>query len=152
MSMKMNKKFCVLKNFRVRSFTLLECIIALFVISGSVLVYEALTASLSTNIRYLSDNYQENWLLFSQQLHTELAGSQLEKVEGNKLYISRDGQQLALGQSKADDFRKTNADGRGYQPMLFGLADSHISRESNIVTIRLTFKNGLKRSFIYAFT
>ncbi|AND80497.1 competence type IV pilus minor pilin ComGF [Streptococcus pantholopis] len=140
-----------MKKSKAAAFTLLECLIALLVISGSVLVYEALTASVMANVHYLSDNYQENWLLFSQQLYTELEGSHLDKVEHNKLYISRDGQKLALGKSKSDDFRKTHADGRGYQPMLYGVESSQISQNGHIVTINLTFKNGLKRSFVYAF-
>ena len=58
---------------------------------------------------------------------------------------------LAFGLSSATDFRKTNADGRGYQPMLFNVKASTISQNKQIVTIQVTLKNGLQRSFVYAF-
>ena len=49
------------------------------------------------------------------------------------------------------DFRKTNADGRGYQPMLFDVKSSKVSQKNQIVTIQVTLKNELQRSFVYAF-
>lgn len=73
------------------------------------------------------------------------------KVEGDKLYVKQDNQALAFGLSSATDFRKTNADGRGYQPMLFNVKASTISQNNQIVTIQVTLKNGLQRSFVYAF-
>lgn len=136
---------------RLPAFTLLECLMALLVISGSVLVYNGLSRSLVGNVHYLSDSRQNNWLLFSQQLSAELAGSQLDKVEGGKLYVTKAGQALAFGQSRSDDFRKTSADGRGYQPMLYGLKSSAISQENGKIRIQLQFDNGLERTFIYAF-
>lgn len=136
---------------RLPAFTLLECLLALLVISGSVLVYDGLSRSLVGNVHYLTDSQQSNWLLFSQQLTTELAGSQLDKVEDNKLYVTKAGQELAFGQSRTDDFRKTSADGRGYQPMFYGLKSSAISQEKEKVRIWLQFDNGLERTFIYAF-
>ena len=96
------------RKIRLRAFTLLESLVALLVISGSILVYQGLTQSISSNVHYLSANQEEKWLLFSQQLRSELAGCQLNKVADNKLYVSKGNQQLAYGLSKAGDFRKTN--------------------------------------------
>ncbi|MGF0070996.1 competence type IV pilus minor pilin ComGF [Streptococcus orisratti] len=149
--MKMAELFCRCQKIKLAAFSLLECLVALFVLSGSILVYQGLTKSVSANVHYLSDNDNGNWLLFSQQLRSELETSHLDKVENNKLYVTKSGQTLAFGQSKADDFRKTNADGRGYQPMLYGLKSSAISQKENMIQINLTFKNGLERSLIYAF-
>ena len=101
-------------NSKVRAFTLLECLVALLVIAGSVQVYQGLTTVLVSNVK-------------------------------------QDNQDLAFGLSSATDFRKTNADGRGYQPMLFNVKSSTISQNNQIVTIQVTLKNGLQRSFVYAF-
>nr|WP_202922281.1 competence type IV pilus minor pilin ComGF [Streptococcus sp. S784/96/1] len=141
----------MLRKIKLPAFTLLECLVSLLVIIGSVQVYQGLTQVLSHQVNYLSDNRQEEWLLFCQQLQAEFDGTKFIKLENNKLYLSKNGQKLAFGQSKKDDFRKTNADGRGYQPMIFGLKSSAISQEENLVTINLTFDNGLERSFVYAF-
>lgn len=136
---------------RVKAVTLLECLVALLVISGSMLVYQGLTKLISSNVHYLSTNRQEDWLLFSQQLHSELAESQFVKLEGDKLYVKRGQQELAFGKSKDHDFRKTNADGRGYQPMLMGLKKASFKEESGLIRLELTFETGLERTFIYAF-
>ena len=39
-------------------------------------------------------------------MEAELEGCQLVKVEGNKLYVKQDNQDLAFGLSSATDFRK----------------------------------------------
>ena len=134
-------------NSKVRAFTLLECLVALLVIAGSVQVYQGLT----TVLKQVRQQENQDWLLFVQQMEAELEGCQLVKVEGNKLYVKQDNQDLAFGLSSATDFRKTNADGRGYQPMLFDVKSSTVSQKNQIVTIQVTLKNGLQRSFIYAF-
>ena len=128
---------------KLRAFTLLECLVALLVIAGSVQVYQGLTTVLVSNVKQVRQQENQDWLLFVQQMEAELEGCQLVKVEWNKL--------LAFGLSSASDFRKTNADGRGYQPMLFDVKSSKVSQKNQIVTIQVTLKNGLQRSFVYAF-
>ena len=136
---------------KLRAFTLLECLVALLVIAGSVQVYQGLTTVLVSNVKQVRQQENQDWLLFVQQMEAELEGCQLVKVEGNKLYVKKDNQDLAFGLSSASDFRKTNADGRGYQPMLFDVKSSKVSQKNQIVTIQVTLKNELQRSFVYAF-
>ncbi|MGT2866058.1 competence type IV pilus minor pilin ComGF [Streptococcus fryi] len=140
-----------LRKIRVRAFSLLECLVALLVIAGSMSVYQSMTQLLKHHTHLLSDSYQGNWLLFCQQFRTELDGTEFVKVENQKLYVQKDKQQLAFGLSKKDDFRKTNASGRGYQPMLYGVRDVNISLSGHIVQVDIVFENGLERSFLYAF-
>ena len=136
---------------KLRAFTLLECLVALLVIAGSVQVYQGLTLILTSNVKQVQEQDRQDWLLFVQQMEAELEGAQLVKVEGDKLYVTQDKQELSFGLSKARDFRKTNADGRGYQPMLFELKAAHISQQGQEISIQATLKNGLQRSFVYAF-
>ncbi|MGT2750704.1 competence type IV pilus minor pilin ComGF [Streptococcus orisasini] len=140
----------MLKN-KLKAFTLLECLVALLVIAGSVSVYNGLTKIISSNVRYLSENQEDKWLLFCQQFRSELEGTNLQKLDDYKLYISKDGQNLAFGKSKATDFRKTNADGRGFQPMLTGIKSAYFSKSKQIVKLNITFDNGLEKVFVYAF-
>lgn len=51
-------------KIRIRAFTLLECLVALLVIAGSVMVYQGLTQVLVTNVAYISKNDEEDWLFF----------------------------------------------------------------------------------------
>ncbi|MCS4488802.1 competence type IV pilus minor pilin ComGF [Streptococcus sciuri] len=136
---------------KLHAFTLLECLIALLIISGSALVYQGLTQTLSSNIYYLSSNHQSNWLLFAKQLQSEWEVCQLDRVTSDKVYLKKGNQELAYGLSKRGDFRKTNANNQGYQPMLFGLADCQVREKGGLITVALTFKDGLERTFIYDF-
>lgn len=140
------------KSKTVAAFTLLECLIALLVLSGGILVFDGLSRLLSQEISYQSENTQKNWLVFAEQLRMELEEGRFVKVEQNRLYIDKKGQLLAFGQSKSDDFRKTNDKGQGYQPMIYGLKSSNISQNAQQVRIDLVFENGLERTFIYDFS
>lgn len=88
-----------IKN-KLPGFTLLESLVALLVITGSILVYNVLTKSVMSEVTNLSVRDEQSWLLFSHQLWSELEDSQLVRVENNHLYIKRDGKLLSLGKYK----------------------------------------------------
>ncbi|WP_155969680.1 competence type IV pilus minor pilin ComGF [Streptococcus ruminantium] len=138
-------------KIRTPAFTLLECLVALVVLSGSLLVFEGLSKLISHEVRYQSKVLQKDWLLFSDQLRAEWAQAALVRVESNRIYINKEGQGLAFGKSRSDDFRKTNEKGQGYQPMLYGLQATEIVQEGRLVRMDFTFTNGEERTFIYAF-
>lgn len=121
------------------------------VISGSVSLYQGMTKLLFAHTISLTANARENWVLFSQQFREELSGSRFIKIDQNRLYVSRKGQELAFGKSRSDDFRKTNAQGRGYQPMLFGIETADFEQDGNLVILVVQFETGLERTFVYAF-
>ena len=137
------------KNLKVKAFTLLEALVALLVLSGGVLVFQAMTQLLSSELHQQENNQQQEWLLFADQLETELSRSQFDKVEDNKIYIRQDGRDLALGKSKGDDFRKTDKSGRGYQPMIYGLEAAVIRQEGKLIHMHFRFEKGLEREFVY---
>lgn len=137
------------KNLKVKAFTLLEALVALLVLSGGVLVFQAMTQLLSSELHQQENNQQQEWLLFADQLETELSRSQFDKVEDNKIYIRQDGRDLALGKSKGDDFRKTDKSGRGYQPMIYGLEAAVVRQDGKLVHLHFRFEKGLEREFVY---
>ena len=137
------------KNLKVKAFTLLETLVALLVLSGGILVFQAITQLLSSELHQQENNQQQEWLLFADQLETELSRSQFDKVEDNKIYIRQDGRDLALGKSKGDDFRKTDKSGRGYQPMIYGLEVADVRQDGKLVHLHFRFEKGLEREFVY---
>ena len=137
------------KNLKVKAFTLLEALVALLVLSGGVLVFQAMTQLLSSELHQQENNQQQEWLLFADQLETELSRSQFDKVEDNKIYIRQDGRDLALGKSKGDDFRKTDKSGRGSQPMIYGLEAADFRQEGKLFHLHFRFEKGLEREFVY---
>ena len=139
----------MLKNVKIKAFTLLETLVALLVLSGGMLVFQSMTKLLAFELRQQQENKQQEWLLFVDQLETELSRSQFDRVENDKIYVKQDGKNIALGKSRSDDFRKTDASGRGYQPMVYGLKASPITQKGNLVHFRFQFENDLEREYVY---
>ena len=139
----------ILKNSKVRAFTLLESLIALIVISGGLLLFQAMSQLLVSEVRYQQRSEQKEWLLFVDQLEAELNRAQFEKVENDRLYLKQDGNPISMGKSKSNDFRKTDASGRGYQPMVYGLKSVQIQEKGQELHFHFQFEKGLEREFIY---
>ena len=137
------------KTSRVRAFTLLESLVALIVISGSLLLFQAMSQLLVSEVRYQQRSEQKEWLLFVDQLETELNRAQFEKVENDRLYLKQEGKPISMGKSKSNDFRKTDASGRGYQPMVYGLKLARIQEKGQELHFHFQFEKGLEREFIY---
>ena len=137
------------KTSRVRAFTLLESLVALIVISGSLLLFQAMSQLLVSEVRYQQRSEQKEWLLFVDQLEAELNRAQFEKVENDRLYLKQDGKPISMGKSKSNDFRKTDASGRGYQPMVYGLKLARIQEKGQELHFHFQFEKGLEREFIY---
>ena len=50
------------KSHKVKAFTLLESLIALIVISGSLLLFQAMSQLLISEVRYQQQSEQKEWL------------------------------------------------------------------------------------------
>lgn len=96
-----------------------------------------------------ADNIQD-WQLFCSLMRSELTDAKLDKVEDNYLYISKRSA-LRFGLSSQGDFRKTNADGRGYQPLIHNLKKAEISQEGQRIKITIAFNQGGDYTFLYKF-
>ena len=137
------------KNLKVKAFTLLEALVALLVLSGGILVFQAMTQLLSSELHQQENNQHQDLLLLAEQQEKDRARSKFDKVEDNKIYIRQDGRDLALGKSKGDDFRKTDKSGRGYQPMIYGLEAADVRQDGKLVYLHFRFEKGLEREFVY---
>ena len=137
------------KTSRVRAFTLLESLVALIVISGSLFLFQSMSRLLISEVRYQQRSEQKEWLLFVDQLEAELNRAQFEKVENDRLYLRQEGNPISMGKSKSNDFRKTDASGRGYQPMVYGLKSARIQEKGHELHFHFQFEKGLEREFIY---
>ena len=137
------------KTSKIRAFTLLESLVALIVISGSLLLFQAMSQLLVSEVRYQQRSEQKEWLLFVDQLEAELNRTQFEKVENDRLYLKQDGKSISMGKSRSNDFRKTDASGRGYQPMVYGLKSAHIQEKGQELHFHFQFEKGLEREFVY---
>lgn len=135
----------------LKAFSLLEVLVALLILAGSLSLYQGLTKVVLAHTQQLTQNNRAQWLLFSQQFQAELTGASLDRVDGNRLYVTKQGQSLSYGRFRGGDFRRANGQGRGYQPMLYQVAQARFSQEGQLVTLDLVFDSGLERTLVYAF-
>mgnify|MGYP000921977899 CR=1 FL=1 len=143
------RKCLTFRKGKVKGFTLLESLIALVVISGSLLLFQAMSRLLVSEVRYQKSHEQKEWLLFVDQLEAELNRAQFEKVENDRLYLKQEGKPISMGKSRTNDFRKTDASGRGYQPMVYGLKSARIQEKGQELHFYFQFEKGLEREFVY---
>ena len=143
------RKCLTFRKGKVKGFTLLESLIALVVISGSLLLFQAMSRLLVSEVRYQKSHEQKEWLLFVDQLEAELNRAQFEKVENDRVFLKQDGKPISMGKSRSDDFRKTDASGRGYQPMVYGLKSARIQEKGQELHFHFQFEKGLEREFVY---
>ena len=139
-----------MRGHRIRAFTLLECLIALLVLSGSILVINGLTNLLHQQLMSVQVEQTKDWQIFCEQMYAELDGASFDKVEGNFLYVTKNAKKIRFG-LMGDDFRKTSAQGIGYQPMLFGIKDVKIEQEQGLIKMTILFEKEGGRTFVYRF-
>ncbi len=140
-----------LKKINVTAFTLLETLLALLVISGNFSIILGMTKIFHEEVQRATIDNTQDWQLFCNLLRSELEGASLDKVENNYLYV-RKHVNLRFGLSSQGDFRKTNANGRGYQPLIHHLKSAKISQEGKCIKITLSFEKGGNRTFHYKFS
>jgi competence protein ComGF len=119
----------------------------------SVLVIQGMTQLINQEIKSMRNDDEKNWQNFSNLLRRELENAEFDGVSDDFLYVTTASGPLRFGKVMgADDFRKTNEKGQGYQPMIFGVSSAQISNDKNVVTIQMTFSKGGEKTFIYAFS
>ena len=139
---------------KIRAFTLLESLLGLLVMSLSVLVIAGLTRLFAQNLTQLNQENgdRQDWLIFCQQFSSELSQENFVKVQQNQLFVTSHSQQNLRYGLVHSDFRKTNAQGLGYQPMLFDLATVKMSEKDQLIRLEVRFQNGEERVFCYQFS
>lgn len=100
----------------------------------------------------MSQNSSEkDWFIFCNQLRNELSGATFVKVENNFLYIEKKTNRRFGLPKGAEDFRKSNANGRGYQPMLHHVKNVEILEEEGLIEIKILMVSGEEKLFYYRF-
>ena len=112
-----------------------------------------MTVLVTQEFKAIRQSDDKNWQNFSNLLRRELENAELDKVTKYFLYVQTPNGSRRFGmKTGSDDFRKTNEQGQGYQPMIYGVSSAEFSNDGNVVTIHITFSKGGERRFIYAFS
>ncbi|MBS7577271.1 MULTISPECIES: ComGF family competence protein [unclassified Enterococcus] len=97
-----------------------------------------------------------DWVRFSNLLDIELQDARLIKVEENQLFVVKNSdnnqQIISFGSSRSGngtDFRKMNAEGLGYQPMLMNVKQVMITQNAALIKIEVILKDGFKGKYYW---
>lgn len=137
---------------RLQAFTLLEALVALLVISGSCLLFQALTLLLFQDIRYQERASNQDWLLFTAHMEQEFLEAHFDAVSDHEIYLDQKGkgQKIAYWPKQAE-IRKTGGrnQNQGSQTLLFGVQSMEVEERSGLVQLRAVLADGKERKWVY---
>jgi competence protein ComGF len=100
-----------------------------------MLVIQGMTVLVTQEFKAIRQSDDKNWQNFSNLLRRELENAELDKVTKYFLYVQTPNGSRRFGmKTGSDDFRKTNEQGQGYQPMIYGVSSAEFfSNDGNVV-------------------
>ncbi|GGC87054.1 competence type IV pilus minor pilin ComGF [Enterococcus wangshanyuanii] len=132
--------FSLNKNKNYAGFTLIECLLALFLLSIICLLFSAVIKNAKVVSEVLKSEKEKEWHIFVIQLENELAGCQFKEIQGNKMiYENPKKERNILIEYKLGKIIKV--DNGGYQPLLIDVREVDFKKEDDFVVIRAVFKN-----------
>ncbi|MTD42337.1 prepilin-type cleavage/methylation domain-containing protein [Erwinia sp. CPCC 100877] len=141
----MVKKQCCLKKNKYLAFTLLECLLALCLLSVICLLFSALVKNTTLVASRLKNTKEKEWQVFLIQLENELQSCQYEKTQPNKIIFRNDKKNTSVWiESKLGKIVKV--ENGGYQPLLTEVKQARFAQKDNAVLINVQFKDATSYS------
>ncbi|MGM0215482.1 competence type IV pilus minor pilin ComGF [Enterococcus sp. AZ109] len=130
-----------------QGFTLLECLVALLILSGSILLLQGLIKHVAKTEQQLSAYHSREWEVGMLQLENELKGLN---------YISTEVLRINLQTSSGEDVKieKVNSTVRksykgGHQPLFTQVYSFTCRKVGHTVELNLKFNDGTKKKGIW---
>lgn len=126
-----------------RAFTLLECLVAMLVLSLSLLMLTAVFLQVPKVNQLIAAKKEQEWQAFFIQFERELQGC---------TYVSASSRELLLKNSKNQTVKINLAnrilkkqENNGYQPLLTEVESVNFEQKNTIVELSIMFTNGEKK-------
>lgn len=128
------------ENKRGTGFTLMECLLALLVLSYMLLIFSFLTKIIEETQCEMKLNSRKEFEVFLLQLEQETQGYELEAVIDNKIFLKRNSSVQI--QIKQVGTRIDKKDSGGTQPLLTQINRFKAKHRNHAVEIEVTFNDG----------
>lgn len=135
-----------LKN-RSRGFTLLECLVALLVLSGSILLLHGLIKHIGKVEEQLSVYHSREWEVGILQLEHELKGFNYVKTEPLRIVLNDGSENQAKIERSNSTVRKSYKG--GHQPLFTQVYSFNCRQVGQVVELNVTFNDGTKKKGIW---
>lgn len=123
-----------------KAFTLIECLLALMIVSFLCILFSFLITNVSSTIRYMENTEEKEWQVFLIQLENELKSCTYEFTNENKIVLkNKKNKHTVLIVNKLSKIVKV--DNGGFQPLLLNVKQAMFSDKENYVSIEVTFTN-----------
>ncbi|WP_321385550.1 competence type IV pilus minor pilin ComGF [uncultured Enterococcus sp.] len=132
------------KRSRFIGFTLLECLLSLFLFSVICLLGSGYIKNVQVLSRHLQNTSEKEWHIFLIQLENELEGCEFVSVESDSLtfYDSIREYTVRIEHKKQKIIKTANG---GYQPMLTKVDSAVFKQTDRKIELQLHFEDGQYR-------
>jgi competence protein ComGF len=130
----------LLKNKKMKGFTLLECLVALAVFSCVCNLFSLCIRQADKSSKQVLQKEEKLWQVFLIQLENEVSGLTLQQVEATEMvFLKKSNNHTVIIQFKNGKIIKR--DNGGYQPLLIGLNSAQFKKEKHAVELVAQFHN-----------
>lgn len=123
-------------------FTLLECLLALFLLSIICLLFSASVKNVAIVTNHIKSDRQKEWHIFVIQLENELKNCRYENTQANKMILrnKKNNKPVWIEHKLGKIVKIENG---GYHPLLIGIRQANFIEEEKAIVIKVTFENNL---------
>lgn len=130
-----------------KGFTLLECLVALLVLGGSLLLLDGLIKHMAKVEQQLTAYHSREWEVGLLQLENELAGLKHSKTEAHRIVLT-DGSGSLVKIERANSTVRKNYK-NGHQPLFTQVYAFNCREVNHTVEFEVTFNDGMKKKGIW---
>ncbi|WP_348920598.1 competence type IV pilus minor pilin ComGF [Enterococcus rotai] len=128
------------RQHKFSGFTLIECLLALLVLSIICLLFSASIKNAVVVTSRLKSEREKEWQIFMIQLENEVKSCHYEKTQSNKIILTNTKNNKKVWiEHKLGKIVKV--DNGGYQPLLTEVKQAIFKEEGKYVMIEVTFEN-----------
>ncbi|EJH6408013.1 TPA: ComGF family competence protein [Enterococcus faecalis] len=129
-------------NKKYAGFTMLECLVALVVLSCMCQLFQLMIQQSFIGNQYLKNNDSKSWHIFLIQLEKECQKLVFQTGSAQEIsFLDSETNKTISIQIKEDKIIK-RVNGKGYQPLLIGIKNGQFKNEGQSFTLKVTFTSG----------
>lgn len=129
-------------NKKYAGFTILECLVALVVLSCMCQLFQLMIQQSFIGNQYLKNNDSKSWHIFLIQLEKECQKLVFQTGSAQEIsFLDSETNKTISIQIKEDKIIK-RVNGKGYQPLLIGIKNGQFKNEGQSFTLEVTFTSG----------
>lgn len=129
-----------------KGFTLLECLVALLMLSGLLLLISGLFKHVQQTEKVVSSHNEREWQVFLLQLENELEEVEIHTVKQNQILGVEEEKSVKIYLVNKKIAKSKN---NGHQPLLTGVKKFTCQQEGAVISFEVTFTDNLVKKDCY---